>query len=217
MIINPCGEQAILVDIEESDAQTSGLSVLFTVLRLRDQVAAWQLPGIVDLVPAASTLLIMLDTAVVLPKDVANRLREVDLSQADSSDKGAKSVVEIPVRYDGPDLSHVAELLEISSEELVRRHTSATWTAAFGGFAPGFAYLVSDTPLGSIPRLDSPRAQIPTGAVGLAGEFSGIYPQPSPGGWQLIGTTDLPMWDATNSERPAAILPGDTVTFVEVK
>ncbi|AKK02764.1 5-oxoprolinase subunit B family protein [Corynebacterium epidermidicanis] len=216
MQINPCGEQAILIDITDEDTESSGLDALFTVLRIKEAVSSWQLPGIIDLVPAANTLLIMLDTQRALPKDVAARVAAIDVSQPVGSTNDAHRTIEIPVRYDGPDLAQVAEALGMSAESLVAKHQAAVWTAAFGGFAPGFAYLVADQPLGNAPRLSSPRPNIPAGAVGLAGEFSGIYPQPSPGGWQLIGTTTTKMWDTARTERPAAILPGDTVKFVEV-
>lgn len=216
MHINPCGEQAILIDVTAEDAERAGLSQLFTVLRIKDEVASWQVDGIVDLVPAATTLLIMLDTAKVLPKDVAAKVAAIDISQPVETAGGQTQELEIPVRYDGPDLAQVAELLGMSAEALVAKHQQTVWTAAFGGFAPGFAYLVSDEPLGNAPRLSSPRPAIPAGAVGLAGEFSGIYPQASPGGWQLIGTTETKMWDVSRTERPAFILPGDKVRFVEV-
>ena len=89
------------------------------------------------------------------------------------------------------------------------------WRAAFGGFAPGFTYLTPTGDWWDVPRHSQPRPSIPAGSVGLAGEFSGVYPQASPGGWQLLGTTTTPMWDLTR-ESPALIQPGDTVRFVEV-
>ncbi|MDU0478257.1 allophanate hydrolase subunit 1 [Staphylococcus chromogenes] len=217
MHINPCGEQGILIDVTAEDAELSGLSQLFTVLRIKDEVASWQLPGIVDLVPAATTLLIMLDTTQILPKEVAARVSTIDLAKPVHSNSAQNRELEIPVRYDGPDLAQVAELLGMSPEALVAKHQDTVWTAAFGGFAPGFAYLVAENPLGNAPRLSSPRPSIPAGSVGLAGEFSGVYPQSSPGGWQLIGSTDTKMWDVSRTDRPAFILPGDNVRFVEVK
>lgn len=130
----------------------------------------------------------------------------------------------LAVRYDGPDLADVAELAGISPEELVRRHTQVTWRAAFGGFAPGFAYLVDDREvegqsagrcLPAVPRLASPRATVPAGSVGLADRFCAVYPGASPGGWRLLGTTDATLWDV-DREYPALVAPGDIVRFRDV-
>ena len=96
---------------------------------------------------------------------------------------------------------------------MVSAHTGRDWTVGFAGFAPGFAYLVDGDPRLRVPRRTTPRPQVPQGAVGLAGEFSGIYPRPSPGGWQLIGTTDAPLWDSGRTP-PALLLPGTRVRFV---
>lgn len=217
MHIKPCGEQALIVDITEDDAQAVGLTVLRTVLRLKDVVASWHSDGVIDLVPAATTLLIMLDTTRVVPRDIEARLYAVDLAAVPASAASETIEVRIPTRYDGPDIASLAEKLGWSPQELVARHQETVWTAAFGGFAPGFSYLTPDTPWPAIPRLDSPRPAIPAGSVGLAGDFSGIYPQQSPGGWQLIGTTDEKLWDPTREDRPALIMPGDIVRFVEAE
>ena len=118
----------------------------------------------------------------------------------------------VPVIYDGEDLEAVAQLLGIGADEVVARHTGTAWTAAFGGFAPGFTYLVDGDPIFDVPRRATPRLSVPSGAVGLAGRFSGVYPRESSGGWQLIGHTAMPMWDA-HADPPAAIMPGDRVMF----
>jgi biotin-dependent carboxylase-like uncharacterized protein len=120
--------------------------------------------------------------------------------------------VEIPVRYDGEDLAEVAGMLGVTTEEVVRRHTDAEYTVAFTGFAPGFAYLSGgDTGL-EVPRRKTPRTRIPAGAVGLAGAFSGVYPQAGPGGWQIIGVTPLAMFDLSR-DPPALLQPGFRVRF----
>ncbi|MGN0101185.1 MAG: allophanate hydrolase subunit 1 [Dietzia sp.] len=144
---------------------------------------------------------------------------------------GPGGVVEVilDVRYDGPDLSAVADLAGLSVEAFVRTHTSITWRAAFGGFAPGFAYLVDERELGTrergggadprplptVPRLPTPRPRVPAGSVGLADRFCAVYPGVSPGGWQLVGTTDARLWDV-DRDRPALITPGTTVRFRDV-
>lgn len=159
--------------------------------------------------------------------------------------EGGVAEVTIDVRYDGPDLAAVADLAGMSTEALVRTHTSITWRAAFGGFAPGFFYLVdareldaggadaggadaggagaseaaggpsAKPALPAVPRLGSPRARVPAGAVGLADRFCAVYPGASPGGWQLLGTTDARLWDLDRPD-PALLAPGMTVRFREV-
>jgi KipI family sensor histidine kinase inhibitor len=125
----------------------------------------------------------------------------------------ASDTVEIPVTYDGPDLAEVARLTGLGEDEIVAAHTGTLWRVAFGGFAPGFAYLVGGDPRLQVPRRDEPRTKVPAGAVGLAGEFSGIYPRESPGGWRLIGRTDVAMWDL-DRDAPALLAAGTTVQFV---
>jgi KipI family sensor histidine kinase inhibitor len=120
--------------------------------------------------------------------------------------------VEIAVVYDGPDLAEVARLTGLDEEAVVAAHTGTPWRIAFGGFAPGFAYLTGGDPRLAVPRRDEPRTTVPAGAVGLAGEYSGVYPRPSPGGWQLIGRTDAVLWDA-DRDPPALLTPGGTVRF----
>jgi KipI family sensor histidine kinase inhibitor len=121
-------------------------------------------------------------------------------------------VVELPVHYDGEDLGELADLLGIGPDELVRRHTASEWTVAFCGFAPGFGYLTQPGGQWDVPRRSTPRTTVPSGSVGLAGEFSGVYPRESPGGWQLIGRTDVAVFDL--AREPAALLrPGVRVRF----
>ena len=121
----------------------------------------------------------------------------------------------MPVVYDGADLRDVAELTGLTEREVVRYHTGAEWTVAFGGFAPGFGYLTGGPPELTVPRRAESRTKVPRGAVGLAGQFSGIYPRESPGGWQLIGRTELEIW-CVDREPPALLRPGVRVRFQEV-
>ena len=215
MLVRPCGDQAVIIDVLNEDAEAVRGSVLDAVLALNRALRAAEIPGVIDLVPAARTLLAVLDTRRISPQNFARTVDSLRLSPT-AATGSAPEPVEIPVRYDGPDLAEVAELTGLSTAELVRVHSSTLWTAAFGGFAPGFSYLVPQTPLFDIPRRSSPRTRIPAGSVGLAGNFSAVYPQQSPGGWQLIGTTELPMWDVDRAV-PALLRAGDTVRFVAVK
>ena len=120
--------------------------------------------------------------------------------------------VVITVRYDGADLADVAALTGLTEDEVVAAHTGTAWTVGFGGFAPGFAYLVGGDSRLHVPRRDTPRPSVPAGSVGLAGDFSGIYPRSSPGGWQLIGRTDAELFDV-NRDPPALLQPGSRVRF----
>lgn len=197
----PVNLNAVLVELDDL-AQT---------LALLASLRAEPIAGIEELVPAARTILITFRPAVLSAAALAHAVRQRKL---DARETRVDKRIEIPVRYDGEDIAEVAGLLGITPEELVRRHTGSDYTVAFTGFAPGFAYLSGGHPSLNVPRRTVPRTRIPAGAVGLAGSFSGVYPQASPGGWQIIGVTDTPMWDLSR-ETPALLQPGDTVRFVD--
>ena len=197
-----CGREALLAEVDDLDQALA----LYAALR----TAA--LPGVVDLVPAARTVLIRLDPAVTSPEAVRKATAEL---RVDASRRTGTSTVEIPVRYDGPDLAEVAERTGLSQDEVIALHTGSRWTVAFAGFVPGFGYLTGGDPRLDVPRRDSPRTRIPAGSVGLAGRFSGVYPSDSPGGWQLIGSTTQRMWDLDRPE-PALLVPGVQVIFKAV-
>jgi KipI family sensor histidine kinase inhibitor len=122
-------------------------------------------------------------------------------------------LVEVPTIYDGEDLDDVAHRWDMTRGEVVATHTGAELVVAFCGFAPGFPYCTGLPGRLAVPRLDSPRSRVPAGAVGLAGSFTGIYPTASPGGWRLIGRTELVLWDV-DRDPPATLVPGTRVRFV---
>lgn len=207
--ILPVGESAVLVECREAGR------ILALYERMRDADVA----GVVDLVPAELTLLMVFDPNVVTRTRLA-QLVAGNESSSGSDRPGAPEggflhapVVDIDVRYDGPDLEEVLKALGLAGvDELIRLHTGQVWTAAFVGFAPGFAYLRGEHDRLDLPRRASPRASVPAGAVALAAGYCGIYPRPSPGGWHLIGTTAAPLWDA--AREPASLLePGSRVRF----
>jgi KipI family sensor histidine kinase inhibitor len=192
-----CGEAALLIETED-------------VLGWYAALTTRQLPGVVDLVPAASTVLVRCRSTVDL-EAVESRLSDVTpLSSAASGDE-----VTIPVRYDGADLADIAEATGLSEAEIVTVHTGPEYTVAFTGFAPGFGYLTGLDERLRLPRRDTPRTRVPAGAVAVAGEFTGVYPRPSPGGWHLLGSTTAPLWDPTQ-EPPALLRPGTKVRFEAV-
>ncbi len=124
-------------------------------------------------------------------------------------------LVEVPTIYDGPDLDAVARHWDVTAREVVDLHTAAEMVVAFCGFAPGFAYCTAPGLARPVPRLARPRTRVPAGSVALADVFTGVYPTASPGGWQLVGRTDLVLWDESR-EQPATLAPGTRVRFVEV-
>jgi KipI family sensor histidine kinase inhibitor len=201
MRLLPSGSTALLVELDDLDA------VLALYAALTDQPPE----GVVDVVPAARTVLLVTDPARTTLDAVAAAVRTTT-PRPDARAGG--QAVELPVHYDGEDLAELAGLLEIDAPELVRRHTGAEWTVAFCGFAPGFGYLTQDGSDWDVPRRSTPRTRVPPGSVALAGEFSGVYPRESPGGWQLIGHTDVAVFDL-DRDPPALLRPGVRVRFVE--
>lgn len=129
--------------------------------------------------------------------------------------QAAGELVEIAVRYDGPDLAEVAAVWGCAADEVAQRHCATEWEAAFGGFAPGFAYLrpVAGAALAQVPRRAEPRPRVAPGSVALAGHWSAVYPTASPGGWQLIGSTEVVLWDLTRP-NPSLLPPGTRIRFV---
>ncbi|WP_033295789.1 5-oxoprolinase subunit B family protein [Amycolatopsis jejuensis] len=190
------GRSALLVEVDD-------------VLGFQAACDAAQPEGVVELVPAARTLLVRFDPART---EAASLIRSLaGLSTVDVSARETATVA-LPVRYDGPDLADVATASGLSVEEVVRRHSSAEYTAAFCGFAPGFAYLTGLDPALHLPRRSTPRTRVPAGAVAIAGEYSAVYPHPSPGGWHLLGHCDAQVWDVTRAQ-PNLLVPGTRVRF----
>ncbi len=203
--LRACGDRAVLVELPTPAARRY----------LDDLLSSAPPDGLVDQVPTLRTLLLRFDAPERLAEAIL-RLRAIDLDYARPLGQGQFEVVEVPVRYDGADLDSVAGLVGIGPDEVVARHTGQLWTVDFAGFMPGFGYLTGERGGLRVPRLASPRTRIPPGSVALADEFTGIYPQASPGGWQLIGTTDADLWNLDRT--PAALLvPGRRIRFVAVR
>ncbi len=195
------GDQALLVQCG-STAE---------VLAWADALRAAALPGVLDIVPAARTVLVKLD-GPRYQGVIRQRLRKLRVT-ADTAAPGEHTAdVVIDVVYDGPDLAEVAAHTGLTTAQVINAHTSTLWRVGFSGFAPGFAYLVDGDPRLRVPRRAEPRTAVPAGSVALAGEFSAIYPRRSPGGWQLIGHTDAVLWDLVRSD-PALLTQGMWVQF----
>ncbi len=210
--ILPYGAEAVLVEVDGLP-EVLGLKVALDALfgANPEARAEW---GVLDTVPGARTLLVTADRTAV-PR-LVERLRDL-LAVACTRDLSASvRTVVVPVTYDGPDLAEVAGLTGLSVTDVVQAHTATAWTCGFTGFAPGFGYLVGGDPRLAVPRRATPRTEVPSGSVALAGGYSAIYPRTGPGGWQLIGRTDLPIWDQSDVTAPALLAPGVTVRFEAV-
>ena len=192
----PYGEHALLA--EPADPAT--------VPAVRAAVAAE--PGVVDAVAGARTVLAVWDPTLTTSERVAAVLR----GRHDTAAALGGRTVRIPVVYDGADLEQVAGEVGLEPDEVVALHSGAEYTVRFCGFSPGFAYL-DGLPTGlHVPRRDEPRTSVPAGSVAVAGEFAGVYPRASPGGWRLLGRTDAVLWDVARAE-PALLVPGTRVRF----
>ncbi|MFT8637160.1 MAG: urea amidolyase family protein [Pseudoclavibacter sp.] len=200
--ILPMGDAALLVETED----------LGTAAALYDALAAAARPGVRELVAGARTVLVRYAPAET---DAAALAAWIGGLRPSTGARDAGALVRVPVVYDGEDLDDVAQLTGLGRAEVIRRHAAAEYRVAFTGFAPGFAYLVGGDPALDVPRRRAPRAHVPAGAVGLAGAYSGVYPRSSPGGWQLIGSAAVPMWDERR-DPPALLAPGMRVRFEAV-
>lgn len=217
------GDRAVLLELASLDE----------VVRVHRALVETRPAGLVDLVPAARTILavteprgpalaalgswLLATAARVLraPSDADSRDPDPHDAEPRVAVTSTEPDVTVHVRYDGQDLDETAALLGLDRAELVALHTGSVWTVAFSGFSPGFGYLVTDHDRLVVPRLAVPRTSVPGGSVALAGAFSGVYPRASPGGWRIIGTTDAVLWNP-DAEQPALLVPGRTVRFSAV-
>lgn len=201
--VHEYGDQALLLEFD------STAEVLVWAAKLHET----DLPGVIDIVPASRTILVKLAGPRYQP-GARQRLGKLRMTPAPTATQpvGGSVDVTIDVVYDGADLQEVASLTGLTPAGVIAAHIGTPWRVGFGGFAPGFAYLVDGDPQLRVPRRAEPRTSVPAGAVGLAGEFSGIYPRQSPGGWQLIGHTDAVLFDV-DRDKPALLTPGMWVQF----
>lgn len=196
------GADALLVEVSSGE-EAEALHAELSRRRAQGTLAAR------EIVPGARTVLL---DGLADPVRLSSELAAAEVPPAPPR---AGHVVEIPVRYDGPDLADVAGHWGVAESEVAHIHAGTEFRVAFCGFAPGFGYLTGLPARYDVPRRDTPRTAVPTGSVALAGPYTGVYPRSSPGGWQLVGSTDAVLWDHTRV--PAALLsPGTRVRFVPV-
>ena len=219
--ILPYGDRALLLEVvgagADVDVRAGASAQVSAAIRA---AGARVTAGLVDIVPAERTVLVTTRPGtdlVALRADLLAVVAPVVAAAGAGPGVGAAAgdprLVTIPVRYDGPDLDDVARHTGLTVAEVTVAHEASRWEVAFCGFVPGFAYLVGGDPRLEVPRRSTPRTVVPAGAVALAGRYSGIYPRPSPGGWQLIGRTSAVLFDP-HRESPALLRPGDRVRFV---
>lgn len=201
----PAGDRAVLLHTGD----------LATTLALTAHLRQARIPEIEDLIPASETVLVRLVPGVDIVGLGDRLLTVATTATVEADDEGGGHPLVIPVRYDGPDLADVSSATGLSIQEVIQAHTGTLWRAAFVGFAPGFAYLAGGDRRLTVPRRAESRSSVPAGSVGLAGEFSAVYPRQSPGGWQVLGFTQKVLWDI-DAEPPAAIQPGSWVQFVDI-
>lgn len=197
MRVLPMGPLAMLVDEVDDPA---GWASSFRSARV---------DGVVDVVPAARTVLVVTENE----RSLAAARSVVDDIVVDVGSGASAGATSIEVIYDGPDLAEVAEATGLRVDEVVEMHAGATYRVEFCGFAPGFAYLSGLPPELHLPRRSTPRTRVPAGSVAIASEYAAVYPTASPGGWHLLGSTRAIMFDV-DRDPPALLLPGMTVRFV---
>lgn len=199
------GDRAVLIELDAAA----------DVPPVWQRLVAQDDPAVRAVVPAARTVLVEFVPGALSAADQRAWVRRCLASADEVPDRptGEQApVIEIPVRYDGADLDEVAELVGESREAVIARHSAPEYRVLFCGFSPGFAYLIGGDPMLRLPRLDTPRPRVPAGSVAIAAEFTGIYPRSSPGGWRLLGRTDVVLFDA-GRERPALLPPGTSLRF----
>jgi len=198
MLHRPYGPTAWLIEeIDEPLAWAAGLEQL-------------GLDGVHEIVPAKETVL------VITERSAHDEVGQLLVSVSPIAQREHQRQVDIDVVYDGDDLDTVAEQTGISVNELIERHSAASYQVAFCGFSPGFAYLGGLDEALRIPRRDRPRTKVPAGSVAIAADYSCVYPSMSPGGWHLLGRTTAKVWD-TDRSRPALLVPGTVVRFNPVR
>jgi len=208
MTIGPLNERSILV----SFGNVIDVDLNRRVIALHKKLQQQSFDGFVESVPAYSSLAIFYHSPARF-ETVESFLKALVISE--ESVKSSESVVKVPVLYDGDDLSFVAQQHQLSHEEVISIHTANEYRVFMLGFLPGFAYMGSVDQRIATPRKSSPRTLVPAGSVGIAGIQTGIYPQASPGGWQLIGRTPSKIFDVKR-ESPCSLKPGDIVKFYSI-
>ena len=217
--ISPLNETALLVSFENSIDE----AINEKVIALQQAFAKNNFKGYIETVPAYTSLAIFYDVAIVKRNyshaatafDAVKKITKQLLTQIDVSIINEKTIIAIPVYYNGEDLDNVALQHNISAEEVITIHTSKPYRVFMIGFLPGFAYMGKIDERIATPRLVTPRTNVKPGSVGIAGFQTGIYPLQSPGGWQIIGHTPIKIFDVVKN-NPCLLQAGDRVQFITI-
>ena len=210
VVIRPLAESAVLVELGAGLSAALNARALALAAAIRDAL----LPGVIDVVPAYTTVMVIFDPEMTDGDAVSARVRDMLASLVDD-ERAPVRTREIPVVYDGPDLDEVAARAGLSRDEVARRHAAGTYRVAVLGFSPGFGYLLGLPPELATPRRTTPRTRVPRGTVAIGGAQTGVYAQDTPGGWNMIGRTSVRMFDL-GREEASFLQPGDAVRFVAV-
>lgn len=219
LVFESLSEDALLLRFGDSIDPATNARVHAAARVLREAAV----PGVSDIAPAYASLLVRFDPLApdssALPETLAKALdpglRQGGEQHATTPERGTTRVMEIPVCYGGecgPDIDAVAEYAHLSRDEVITCHTTAAYTVAMLGFAPGFPYLLGLDKILHMPRRANPRTRVPAGSVAIGGAQTGIYPSELPGGWHLIGRTPRTLFDPRR-DPPALLAPGDRVRF----
>ena len=206
MSVRPFGDRAFLIELEQRRDPA-------LVARSRAIADAWEARGLGPAVPAYASAVVRFDPARTPYADALRAAETIAAERGALPEPAPGALIEVPTRYDGPDLAETAARSGLDVAELVALHAASTYTAWFVGFLPGFAYLGPVDPRIVAPRRASPRSRVPAGAIAIADGQTAIYPADSPGGWQLIGSTDLRPFDPAR-DPITRIRAGDRVRFV---
>jgi KipI family sensor histidine kinase inhibitor len=218
MRVRSAGDAGLLLEVPLASATNQDGNGAATIAAF---ITAAALPGVIDVVPGAASVLVIAKPGSWDAADLAARLSTLASAAASGQADGLTGLggvpdsrdVEIEVCYDGPDLADVAALTGLSVADVITRHQAGHYRVGWLGFAPGFGYLTGlRPPLAAVPRLDSPRLRVPAGSVAIAGGLAAVYPAASPGGWRLIGRASVPLWDP-DRDPPALLAPGTRVRF----
>jgi KipI family sensor histidine kinase inhibitor len=224
----PVGDRALLYSVDAGSGATALALANRRALSIARAIDAAALEEVEEVVPGACTVLVVLRCGADVPPGLGDIVesciesfeREVIEPAGGANGDSDRAIAglatelhEVPVCYDGPDLDAVARLHSLSTDEVVRLHSGADYVVAVIGFSPGFPYLLGLPEALLTPRLATPRVRVPAGSVAIGGAFTGIYPNATPGGWHLIGRTELRLFDP-HREPPSLLTPGDRVRFI---
>ncbi|MCT2537229.1 5-oxoprolinase subunit PxpB [Aquibacillus koreensis] len=212
---SPLSEQAIIVEFGDQWS----VEIYEQILQLSKKLTLTPFPGFIEAVPAYTTLTIYYDLRISEPRSFSHLCRVIDsyFQQTDQHIKEPRTIA-IPVCYDrtlGPDLDEVAQTNNLTIEKVIQLHTEPTYNVCFLGFSPGFPFLSGMNTSIATPRKSTPRKQVAAGSVGIAGVQTGVYPSPSPAGWQIIGRTPVSLLKLTE-DPPTLLHPGDRVQFYSI-